>query len=251
MILIYGYCFLIGASCGSFVYAATWRYLHQLDFVYGRSSCPNCHHTLAWYDLIPVVSWLCLRGKCRYCHAFISPSYLLYELGIGVSALLCLRIYGFTCEGIWIFVIILILISMAMIDRATMIIPNGLQLLLIIPIMALSWLHPEMTLENHLSGALSISGFMMLMNQWKKGSFGGGDIKLMFLCGWLLGCQRIIMAMVIAVWTAGLYAIYLLCLRRAQRDTRIAFAPYLCIGVIFVLFHGPIVLSMVPGSRIL
>ncbi len=234
--MIYAYSFMIGACSGSFLYAATWRYLREIDFVHGRSSCPTCHHKLAWYDLIPIISWIWLRGKCRYCKTSISITYMLYELGIAIAALLCAFAYGLTIEAACVFIMILILISMAIIDRATMVIPDGLQLLLIIPIGILTLISPEMSLTHHLLGAVSISGFMALMNRLVRDSFGGGDVKLMYLCGWALGWRRIVLAALIAVWTAGIYVIYLIFAKHVQRKTHIAFAPYLCAGIIFSLY---------------
>lgn len=244
MIWLYGYCFLVGACFGSFVYASTQRYVHKENFITGRSCCPHCHHPLAAIDLIPVLSWLWLRGRCRYCGEPIALRYWLFELGIGLAACCCCFAYGFSIAAIWTFLLILILVSIAMIDHELLMIPNGLQLLLVIPVAALSWGYSDFPFVDRLIGALSVSGFMILMNQWKKDSFGGGDIKLMLLCGWLLGWQGSVMAMVIAVWTAGIYAIYLLLTKQAQRDSHMAFAPYLCGGVLLVLLFDKAVLMM-------
>ena len=64
---------LVGLVLGSFVNAAVWRLKHKKDLLMGRSECTRCHHQLAWYDLVPVLSWLWLGGNCRYCHKPISP----------------------------------------------------------------------------------------------------------------------------------------------------------------------------------
>lgn len=244
MIWVYGYCFFMGACFGSFVYAATWRYVRKWNFITGHSCCPYCHHALAWNDLIPIVSWLWLRGKCRYCGESIAMRYWLFELGGGVIALLCCYHYGITSESFWVFVMILILIGIAIVDQATMMIPNVLQLLLLIPIAVLTLIHPEMAIMKRVLGAISISGFMALLNWWVKDSFGGGDMKLMLLCGWLLGWQRILLAMTIAIWSAGIYAVYLLITGRAQRTSHIAFAPYLCVGIIFAQWIHPLIMSV-------
>src|SRR5688572_6912246 len=71
---------ILGLAFGSFVNALVWRLREGKDFIHGRSECPECHHRLAAADLIPVVSWLFLRGNCRYCKKSISPHYPLIEV---------------------------------------------------------------------------------------------------------------------------------------------------------------------------
>jgi len=88
--------FFFGASLFSFLNVVAWRLPRGRSFVAGRSACPACGHTLGFFDLVPVLSWLFLRGRCRYCGARVSPRYLLMELLGGALALLCAALLGAT-----------------------------------------------------------------------------------------------------------------------------------------------------------
>ena len=118
--------FILGSCIASFINVLIYRIPRDLDFVNGRSFCPSCHNTLKPYDMIPVFSWLFLKGKCRFCKEPISPRYPLIELCGGLLAMLCFYRYGFTWMTLVSFVLAMILLTITMIDFDTMTIPNSL-----------------------------------------------------------------------------------------------------------------------------
>lgn len=237
-IVLYSYCFIIGACIASFVNVVVWRLPQKLDFVKGRSFCPNCHHTLAWYDLFPVLSWLFLKGKCRYCHNTISMRYPCVEVLGGLLGMLSLYAYGLSWDCVFVFIIFMILLTISLIDHDIMIIPDELQLVLCIPVLALVFLNQDVTLMERIIGCLLVSLPMLLLTYVIPDCFGGGDIKLMFIGGFLLGWSYTLLAMFIAILLAGSYAVYLLLRKKADRKAHIAFGPYLCIGIATSLCFG-------------
>ena len=122
------YCFLIGMCVASFMNVVIDRVPRGENFVSGRSHCDSCGKVIAWYDLIPVASYLVLRGRCRYCHSKIPVRGFFIEIFGGLSGVFCFYRFGFEYETILMFVITMILLAITMIDFDTMIIPDGLNI---------------------------------------------------------------------------------------------------------------------------
>lgn len=239
LVCIYVYVFVIGSVIGSFLNVVIWRVPQDLSFVKGRSYCPHCHTTLKPYDMIPILSWMLLKGKCRFCKEPISIRYPLIELAGGLLAMVCFHHFMFTWDTLLVFTILLTLLAITMIDFATMTIPNGLIIFLIFPIIIVCILHPEMAFLDRAIGFFMISLPMYLLTLLIPDCFGGGDIKLIAVCGFLLGWKMVILAMFLAIFTGGIYACYLVISKKAKKGAHMAFGPYICLGVSIALFYGP------------
>ena len=213
IILIYVYMFLIGMCVASFMNVVIDRVPRNESFVKGRSHCDYCGETLKWYDLIPIVSYIFLRGKCRY-----------------------------SIETILMFVIAMILLAITMIDFDTMIIPDGLNIAMFIVSIVLMYVR-HMSLLESIMGMFCISVPMILLNVLIAESFGGGDIKLMFVSGIALGWKYSLLAAFIGILLAGSYSIYLLISKKINKKGHIAFGPYLSIGIFIALSYGSEIIS--------
>lgn len=238
LILIYLYVFVIGTIIGSFLNVVIWRVPQELSFIKGRSFCPNCHNTLKPYDMIPVLSWILLKGKCRFCGERISIRYPMIELCGGLIGIGCFHHFGFAWDSVLSFVIIMTLLVITMIDFDTMTIPNGLIIFLIFPIIIVSICHPEITLVERVIGFFVISVPMYLLTRLIPDCFGGGDIKLIAVCGILLGWKLTLLAMFLAIIVGGMYACYLVISKKAKKGAHMAFGPYICLGVTLAWFYG-------------
>ncbi|RKZ16246.1 prepilin peptidase, partial [bacterium] len=119
---------VLGALFGSFSNVLIHRLPRNLSVVRPRSACPSCAATIAWYDNVPVLSWLMLRGRCRRCDAGISPRYPLVELAGAGCALVALLRFGFNLDGLAGAVFLLLLLDIAIIDWEHMIIPHTLSI---------------------------------------------------------------------------------------------------------------------------
>ena len=216
--------FLLGAALFSFMNVVAWRLPRGMDPLKGRSVCPQCGHTLGVPDLVPVFSWLFLRGRCRHCGAHIPARYLLVELLGGVLAL---AVCG-------------ILLSVSLIDAETQTIPDRLNLALAVCGAVSVLLSPADWLP-HVIGALCVSVPMFLLCLVIDGAFGGGDIKLMAAAGLFLGWQNTLLAMFFGIVFGGMYGIYLLAAKKAGKKDHFAFGPFLCAGIVIaMLFGGPV-----------
>lgn len=236
--VLYGYAFLVGICIASFINVVIWRVPQGISIAKGRSFCPTCQHSLNWKDLFPIVSYICLRGKCRYCGAKIPIRDTIIEMIGGLLAVLCFHHYLFSWDTIVVFSIFMILLAITMIDFDTMMIPNGLIIALIVPFGIMTVLHPELSLMNRGIGILTISVPMYLLTLLIPDCFGGGDIKLIAVSGFLLGWKLVLLAFFISVLIGGGYAVYILLTKKMGKGSHIAFGPYLCIGIMVSLLYG-------------
>lgn len=243
LILMYIYAFVIGMCVASFMNVVIYRVPNHLDFVKGRSFCPNCHTTLKPYDMIPVLSWLILKGKCRNCKSNISIRYPIIELVGGVLAIWIFHHYLFSWNTLFVFILSMILLAITMVDIDTMEIPNGFIISCLICAIISIIIYPELSILSRFIGMFIVSIPMYLINLIVNDSFGGGDIKLMAVCGFMLGGSNILLAMFIAILLAGAYAVYLIVSKKLTKKDHIAFGPYLCVGILISLMYGTQIIS--------
>ena len=238
---------MLGACFASFINAYALRSAVGVSNIKGRSNCPACGKTLTWYDLIPIISWLILLGKCSGCKKPISPRYLITEIVCaGASALVFIR-YGISLMTPLAFGVIIILLAIALVDISTTEIPNGLILALIPFAIAAIWIRPEATLLDTLInrgiGIVAVSVPMFIL-AFMIGGFGGADVKLMAVCGFLLGWQTLLIAFFLGVLTGGAAAIIKLVLKKVKRKDQMVFGPYLCFGITAAMLYGDRILSL-------
>ncbi len=225
----------MGLVTGSFLNVCISRIPEEGSIVYPPSHCPKCKSTLRAYDLIPLISYLILRGRCRYCGEKISIRYPVVE---ALTAALLLIFYlkvGFSVRfaAILIFSILLVLISF--IDIEHMVIPDFLMLIGIGTGLAYS-AYSGNFIES-LTGACFGFSFMFLISSaakyaLKKEAMGDGDIKLLIMLGANLGIERTLLSVLFASLTGAAAGIALILLKKLNREDYIPFAPFLALGAI-------------------
>lgn len=241
-IFLYVYMFVVGACITSFINVVIYRLPLGISVAKGRSFCPACHHQLSAIDLIPILSWVTLGGKCRYCQAKIPVRDTFLEVIGGLLGVLCFHHYGMNWMTLISFVFSMILIAITMIDFDTMTIPNSLVIACVI-IVIISYPFIEISILERIIGFFIVSLPLYLLNYVIPDCFGGGDIKLLAVCGLLLGWQNLLVGMFIAILTGGSYAGYLLISRKVEKGTHIAFGPYICFGMFLALLYGQSLLN--------
>lgn len=244
--IIYFFIFILGASIFSFVNVLIYRVPRKMPFGNERSICPSCGNTLKGYDMIPVLSWLILGGKCRFCRERISVRYPLVELLGGSLAVFALFWFGKE-ENVTLFllgrtalvvVLLGILTAVAFVDIEFMEIPNGFVMAVAVCAVIACFLFPEIGFTERLIGIVVVSVPLLLMALAIPGAFGGGDIKLMAAAGAFLGWKQVIVAILIAILTGGFYGMYLLAAKKRDRKEHFAFGPFLCVGIAVSVFAG-------------
>ena len=239
--------FLLGASIYSFLNVVRFRLPRKMDFIRGRSICPACKRELTGKDLVPVFSYLLLRGRCRYCGDRIPADSLLTELVGGVSAALAGYILGWNIQTAVIWLFFSILFEVALLDAQTMEIPDGFVAALALIGLAGILTGPSLPLAERLIGVFSVSVPLLLLTLLIPGAFGGGDIKMMAACGLFLGWKLSLVALFLAVVTGGFYGIYLLAAGKKGRKEHFAFGPFLCAGMFLAYFWGTPLLDWYLG----
>lgn len=234
--LLYIIIFLYGIVIGSFLNVCIYRIPKQENIVKIRSHCMNCGYQLRWYDLIPVFSYLCLRGRCRSCKQKISVQYPLIELLNGALYCIVFAVYGISVEALLYALLASALITLSVIDFRTYEIPVGINIF----ILALGLIRVA-TDYTHWSdyavGFLLVSGFLYLVHLVTRGrGIGGGDIKLMAVSGLLLGWKQILLAFVMGCIIGSI--IHIARMKISGQGHMLAFGPYLSIGILISALAG-------------
>jgi len=229
----------IGILFGSFINVIITRLPEKGKFLSAsRSICPDCGHLIRWYDLFPVLSYIILLGRCRDCKARISPRYPFVELMGAILAAAAFWCFGLSFFALAVYGVTLILLAIAFIDFNTSEIPDSLWIALIPFAIASVWLMPGVTWLSHIIGIFTIALPMLLLSLFIQGAFGGGDIKLMAVCGLFLGWRLTLVAFFIALVFGGCYAAFLMLSGRRKRGEHMVFGPALCLGVAISIYFG-------------
>lgn len=233
---------VVGLFVGSFVNVLIYRIPRGEEWVKTPSHCPACGHRLSWYELIPVLSWLALRGCCRVCKAPISLRYPAVELMNGLLWLICLLVFGISPFLPAALTISTCLLALSVIDWNTQEIPDGFPLVLLAA--GLVWNGYTLYAGNHLwvenlIGFFAVSAPLYLMAILTRGGMGGGDIKLAAVCGLLIGWKNILLALVLASVLGSLVMVpRQLAAGRRIRGSMVPFGPFLSVGIFLSMCFG-------------
>jgi prepilin signal peptidase PulO-like enzyme (type II secretory pathway) len=239
--LIYFFVFILGLAVGSFLNCVIYRLETGESFLKGRSYCPHCKHILSWKDLIPIFSFLILKGKCRYCRRPISLQYPLVEFFTGILFVLFL-IYGgrTSIDLIFYWVLTCFLIIIFVYDLKHYLIPDKI----IYPAIAIAFLNQILTsniehlTSNLILGILPSLFFLTIVLISHETWMGFGDFKLSILMGLILGWPKIMVALFFAFFSGALVSLVLIFFRKKTLKSQIPFAPLLVIGTFFSIFFG-------------
>ncbi len=244
-IVLYVLTGVVGLCVGSFLNVVIYRVPEGMSLAQPPSHCPRCQTRLKWYDNIPVLSYVLLRGRCRYCGDRISPRYMAVELLHTALWLLCAWRFAetapvFACMAA---AVCSLLVCVAFIDLEHQIIPDRFHVMLALPAAMSFFFDPAYDWLSHLLGGIGALvvfaavgwGVSRLVGQE---ALGGGDVKLAAVVGAFLGWERFLPAMLIASLSAS---VVLLCVRKRRADdkaTAYPFAPFLSTGFIVSTLFG-------------
>lgn len=247
--------FVMGLSIGSFINVLIDRWSQNKSPFKGRSVCDHCGKTLRAMDLIPILSYFALGGRCRYCHKKLSIQYPIIELFTGLM-FVGLFFYSFNSESLglsttfpmvyklYYLAILLIFSSLLTIfvsDLKYQVIPDEALVMLFFGSIIV-WFARDLTaiqILNHLLAGLVAAGFLGSVHLLTKGKgMGMGDVKYALVMGLFLGSVGTLVAMYLSFLTGGLISLILILAKRKKLGAKIAFGPFLVVGTVLAFFQG-------------
>ena len=246
--------FAFGSCIGSFLNVCIYRIPENRSIVFPGSFCPSCKNAIPFYLNIPILSYVFLMGKCKFCKIKISIRYPLIEALTGIFALLLFLKFGLTPPFFYWFVFISTLITISFIDFDHQIIPDIISLPGIIIFASSFYFLPEMTIKDTILGILLGGGslyavaFLYYVIKKQEG-MGGGDIKLLAMVGAATGMKGVIFTIFTGSLLGTIFGV-LIMLYTKIKDTKlkIPFGPFLSAGAILYIFYGEELIQWYLGS---
>ncbi len=228
--------FIFGITIGSFLNVCIYRIPLGESIVTAPSHCMTCGWKLKWYDMVPVFSWLVLGGKCRNCKSKISVQYPIIEGVNGILYVMICAVNGLEWSSVIYCFMASALLVLSIIDWHTYEIPFGINVFLFVLGIAMTILDRGNLVE-HLIGMICVSGLLGILYLLTGGrAIGGGDIKLMFACGLILGWKLILLAFFLGCIIGSVVHIIRMSVKKAGR--MLAMGPYLSAGILLAALWG-------------
>jgi len=247
--------FVLGAVVGSFLNVCIWRIPQGLSIVFPASSCPQCGHSIRFYDNIPLVSYLLLRGRCRSCGERISLRYPLVEGLTALMALLLFWKFGLTLKFAAVFLFVSALILVAFIDIDHQIIPDVISLPGIPICFLLSVFLMELPFMEALLGLVLGGGSLYLIAvlyelATKREGMGGGDIKLLAMMGAFLGWKSLLFILLVSSLVGAVVGIAVMWAKGGDMKYAVPFGPFLSLAATAYLFVGDYAVNLLLYHQI-
>jgi len=233
---------LFGAIVGSFLNVVILRLPNEEEsIVFPASHCTSCNTDLHWYDNIPLLSYLALRGKCRYCKAGISLQYPVVELSMALLSAALMARFGLSIDFAGYFIFSAALLVIIWIDIYLQIIPDVISLPGIILGFIFACISPTLSWQSSLIGILTGGGILyaiaLFYFLWRKvDGMGGGDIKLLAMIGAFLGWQALPFVIFASSLSGTVVGLLAMIKQKKGGQTRIPFGPFLSIAALLYLF---------------
>lgn len=237
------FAFIFGALVGSFLNVCIFRLPKKESVVFPPSHCTRCDYVIRWYDNIPILSYLVLRGKCRQCGAPISLKYPLVEFVNGALTLALFARFGLGLAFAVLFVLCSALVVLTFIDLEHQILPDSITLPGIVVGFAVSFFIPGFGWLNSALGILVGGGSLLVVAYGyqliaKKDGMGGGDIKLLAMLGAFFGWQGVLFIIFAASLIGSLIGVSVMLAQKKDATLAIPFGPFLASAAIIYIFFG-------------
>ncbi|PYZ93632.1 prepilin peptidase [Salipaludibacillus keqinensis] len=236
-VFLHVYLFLVGAVLGSFYNVVGLRVPKGMSIVKPRSHCPNCGNTLTWMELIPVISYIIQKGRCRNCKISFSARYPFFEFMTACLFTISPWMVGWSKELLVALVFISLLVIITVSDLETMLIPDKVLLFFLVLIVILRVVEPLSPWWDSLVGAGFGFVLFLLLAIVSKGGMGGGDIKLMGVIGLVLGFQGVLLTVFLSSFIGAVFGVVAIAMKKAKRKNPIPFGPFIAMGALISYFY--------------
>ncbi|GIW40572.1 MAG: type 4 prepilin-like proteins leader peptide-processing enzyme [Candidatus Binatia bacterium] len=242
--MLYGFAFVFGAVIGSFLNVCIYRLPRGKSLLRPPSSCPKCERPIRPTDNLPILSYLLLRGRCRWCGVRIPPRYLFVESSSAALAVLMVARFGLEPLAVLYYAFAAALLVVTFVDLDFQIIPDSISLPGIAVGLSASYFVPG-TPEPFDSAAGAVLGGAMLYlvargYQWWTGieGMGMGDVKLLAMIGAFVGWKGVLLCLFVAAFSGSVVGVAAIVFRGKDRKFAIPFGPFLAVGALVALFFG-------------
>jgi leader peptidase (prepilin peptidase)/N-methyltransferase len=230
-----------GLVWGSFLNVVIHRVPRRLSIIRPASACPECTTPIAWYDNLPILSWLVLRGRCRHCRSTISLRYPLVEAVGGALSAFGVVIYGLSPVAVEVVIFAWVSLALALIDLEHQILPDVMTYPAIVFGLVFSWFGGFTSFVDSVAGALvgaALPTMVILLYRWLRGieGMGWGDVKYLAAIGAVVGLQGCLMVLVMAAVLGAMVGGVLIALGRGSGKTALPFGTFLAVAVILWLY---------------
>ena len=242
---------VLGLVIGSFLNVVIFRMDELKTILNSRSHCPHCKQILQWYDLIPFISFVLLRAKCRYCGKSISWQYPLVEIGTGLTFLLLYLSFGLSLAAIFYMIVFSILVVVFVYDLKTELTPEIFVWIALVLTFLGSSYFGNLGFMNMIYGGLIGGGSLALLVYVSKEKWmGAGDIKIGIIQGLLVGLHLVVFGLFLAFLLGSIAGlIYIKISKKTIKDS-LPFAPFLILASFLTLLFGDIITSWYFGTFI-
>ncbi len=233
--------FVLGSIMGSFYYVVATRISKGESIISPPSHCDNCNHKLKWYENIPIISYLIQGGKSRCCHSKLNISYLIMEVCTGTLFSVCYHVYDFSLDLLIALVFVSCMITIIISDIEYMIILDEVLifasvLIIIASLFNIGIIDTAMKILSGIGAFLTMLGIKYAGDKlFKQDSLGGGDIKMMFVVGLVLGYSLSVCNIFLATFIAFPIALFLLI---TKKNNVIPFGPFLGMASLIIFISG-------------
>ncbi|MBU5214517.1 A24 family peptidase [Heyndrickxia oleronia] len=241
------YFFILGLVFGSFFNVIGLRVPVNQSIFFPRSHCPSCKHQLRWFELIPLLSFLLLNGKCKQCKSKLSVLYPITEILTGALFAYSYMKIGWDIDLLFVLLFISLMIIITVTDIIYMLIPDRILLFFCSVFIFLRIFYPTNPWWDFIVGAIIGFSLLLFIAIISKGAMGGGDVKLFFVIGLILGTKLSLLTFILATILGAIYGIFIIIVGKYKKRKPIPFGPFISLASIISLFYGNVIISWYFG----
>lgn len=240
MVIFFGVSFILGTIIGSFLNVCIYRIPREESIVYPPSSCTSCNNIIKWYDLVPIISYLFLKGKCRYCGEKVSIRYPIIEFVTGILFLITFIKYGVSLEFIKyaVFISVLVVIGIIDLDTTDVYFSTTLTGIISSAIFLAIYLYIGIPVSSYIYGGIIGGGLLAVIILVTKGGMGWGDAEICLMCGFFLGLKLTILMLFLSFIIGSVIGLLLILSGKKSRKDYIPFGPFIAAAAIATIFVG-------------
>ena len=234
---------VLGAALGSFLNVLIYRLPEETSIIFPASRCPHCRKAIRFYDNIPVISYILLKGRCRECHEKISFRYPLVELITAILSLLLFLKFGLTFQYLFSFIFVCALMVITFIDLDHQIIPDvitlpGIPIFFLAAVFAMNLRFLDAFLGFLIGGGCLYGIAFVYELVTKREGMGGGDIKLLAMIGAFLGWQSLLFVLLVSSLLGAVVGISVMMIKGQDMKYAVPFGPFLSFAAVAYIFFG-------------